>query len=652
MSEKNIHIRLRLLLLLSNSFLIISIKAQDSSAIHLKEFEIADTRFEKYPGILYLRVDTVFSALYSSFPLTTALEFQTGAYVRANSNGTSATISFRGTGADKTNVLWNGFHINSGSLGMFDLSLLPVSHADNLQIALGSASSVFGNASIGATVIMDHNCEYKSSWKIKSKQDVGSYGYLANSASAEVSNTRFSSYSGFTWQQANNDFLYQDKSLQGFPWLPMPQAQFNQITATQYVFYKPNHRNETGILLNYNQQYRQIPPSIGMALNQAAQFDRNIRAAITGKHILGRSSHLFTQWGAGYFMDELNYSDQNIHDSTWVHQAQVYFIQKWGGWKKIKLEWGAHYQIFVPIISQYNHAVIEHRISLMSQAVWTPKHWLSLFYSVRQQITPGFSPPVTGSLGSNWMLMKRKHHNLSLRTMLNNGYRVPTLNDRYWTPGGNPDLLPELSWNVEGGIRYEFNHPKISFSADLNGYSMWVNNWIAWTPQNAGYWSPVNVNFVRLAGFESNFSISGHRSRNFLWKISTQYHLTSAQDLNSGGGNKQLIYVPIHTSNTTAYLYFRGFFLLLTSKVCSERFIRTDNSLSLPAYFLGDATFGRKFTTRWLNISAECMIRNFTNTQYQSVENRPLPGIQFMGSLTLEWNKSHYYQIKKQKLKS
>lgn len=632
----------------ANVFLPFSLFAQEIPFVQLKEFEISDSQFDTYPGIRYLKLDTSFSSLYVSLPLTTSLEFQTGAYVRANGNAASATISFRGTSGDKTNVLWNGFHINSGSLGVFDVSLLPNNHAQNLQIALGAASSIYGNASMGATISIEHQPKFNSFWNVNTKQDVGSYGFYANSTNIEWNTDKINSQTYFTWQQAKNNFLYQDKSLPESPWLPMNQASFYQITATQCLHALLTPNNQLALLINYNQQYRQIPPAIGMALNNAAQFDRNIRIAFIGKHILDKSSHLFTQWGGGYFMDQIIYSDNSIADSSWVHQPQFYFIQKWGGWKKISIEWGGYYQLFIPIIRQYSGNVLEHRVSFFTQATWKPLNFFSLFYSIRQQFIPGFLPPITGSFGSSWILLNKKHHSICLRAVFNNGYRVPTLNDRYWTPGGNPNLLPELSWNVEGGIKYEWEKPHFSFSADANGYCMWVNDWIIWTPQSAGYWSPSNIKFVRLAGFESLFSFANHVNSHFLWKLSSQYNLTLAHDL-TFTNIKQLIYVPIHTANLSACLYYKEFYLSITSKFCSQRFIRADNSLSLPPYFIADVSIGRKFYTRYLNFSIDCIIRNLSNTQYESIENRPLPGIHFLASITFQFNKSHLLTIKNKK---
>lgn len=647
MSIFKLHIHSFLWLLTANIFFPFSLFAQEIPFVQLKEFEISDSQFDTYPGIRYFKLDSTFSSLYVSLPLTIALELQTGAYVRANGNAASATISIRGTSGDKTNVLWNGFHINSGSLGLFDFSLLPNNHAQNLQIALGSASSIFGNASMGATIYIEHQPKFNSFWNVNTKQDIGSYSFYANSTNLEWNTDKISSQTYFTWQQAENNFLYQDKSLPESPWLPMNQAGYHQITATECLHAKLNPKNQLALLINYNQQFRQIPPAIGMALNNAVQFDRNIRIAFIGKHILGKSSHLFTQWGGGYFMDQIMYSDNNIADSSWVHQPQFYFVQKWGGWKKISIEWGGHYQLFIPIIRQYSDNIFEHRVSLFAQATWKPLNFLSLFYSIRQQFIPGFLPPINGSFSSSWNLFNKNHHSISFRAVFNNGYRVPTLNDRYWTPGGNPNLLPELSWNVEGGVKYQWKKTRSVLSFDVNGFCMWVNDWIIWTPQPAGYWSPSNIKFVRLAGIESSASFTSLINQDFLWKLSTHYNLTFAHDL-TFPDVKQLIYVPIHTANFSAHLFYKGFYSLLSSKFCSQRFIRADNSLSLPPYIVVDASLGRKFNTRYFNFSIDCIIRNLTNTQYESIENRPLPGIQFLASIAIQFNKSNLLTIKNQ----
>ena len=55
-----------------------------------------------------------------------------------------STISFRGTGAGHTSVIWNGVNINQPTIGQTDFSLFPVFAFDDIRIFYGASSSIFG----------------------------------------------------------------------------------------------------------------------------------------------------------------------------------------------------------------------------------------------------------------------------------------------------------------------------------------------------------------------------------------------------------------------------------------------------------------------------------------------------------------------------
>ena len=58
------------------------------------------------------------------------LAASTPVFVKSYGRGSLSTVSFRGTGASHTKVLWEGININSPMLGQTDFSLLPVSFFD------------------------------------------------------------------------------------------------------------------------------------------------------------------------------------------------------------------------------------------------------------------------------------------------------------------------------------------------------------------------------------------------------------------------------------------------------------------------------------------------------------------------------------------
>ena len=64
--------------------------------------------------------------------LTDLLQFNTPLAFKSYGPGQLATVSFRGTSANHTAVLWNGIDINQPNLGQTDFSTLPVAGFDRL----------------------------------------------------------------------------------------------------------------------------------------------------------------------------------------------------------------------------------------------------------------------------------------------------------------------------------------------------------------------------------------------------------------------------------------------------------------------------------------------------------------------------------------
>ena len=66
--------------------------------------------------------------------------------------GAMATVSFRGTSSNHTQVLWNGISINSPQLGSFDFSQVPVYFIDNVSLIHGSVTPFASSGALGGTI--------------------------------------------------------------------------------------------------------------------------------------------------------------------------------------------------------------------------------------------------------------------------------------------------------------------------------------------------------------------------------------------------------------------------------------------------------------------------------------------------------------------
>jgi len=107
-----------------------------------------------------------------------------------------------------------------------------------------------------------------------------------------------------------------------------------------------------------------------------------------------------------------------------------------------------------------------------------------------------FSP----SLG----IVSEINQRLWLKLSLARAFRAPAFNDLYWPVYGNKDLKPEY------GNAYEMRVESSPVYNLFTGFSIFlreINNRITWLPTKEGLWKPQNVNYIRIAGLETEIHI-------------------------------------------------------------------------------------------------------------------------------------------------
>ncbi|PSQ94950.1 MAG: hypothetical protein BRD53_04950 [Bacteroidetes bacterium SW_7_64_58] len=104
-------------------------------------------------------------------------------------------------------------------------------------------------------------------------------------------------------------------------------------------------------------------------------------------------------------------------------------------------------------------------------------------------------------LGLNWQPFAQ-WPGLHVKAQFGRSFRVPTFNDRYWQPGGNPDLRPERSWGGDLGIRLDWSHGH----AEVSAFGHRRRDQITWQPTGNGYWAPKNA-----AALDLNARYTGRR---------------------------------------------------------------------------------------------------------------------------------------------
>ena len=151
---------------------------------------------------------------------------------------------------------------------------------------------------------------------------------------------------------------------------------------------------------------------------------------------------------------------------------------------------------------------------------------------------------------------------LSLNFNSGKVYRLPTLNDLYWVPGSNPNLLPESGYTSDLGLKFTISKKSIELSFCPNIFNRNISNWIIWLPEQT-FWTPQNLMEVWSRGLETrtelNYTLKDLSVKLSLlsgYVLSTNEKKKSENDLSVG---KQIIYVPIYSGTGKLSASYKSF---------------------------------------------------------------------------------------------
>lgn len=225
---------------------------------------------------------------------------------------------------------------------------------------------------------------------------------------------------------------------------------------------------------------------------------------------------------------------------------------------------------------------------------------------------------------------------LTIRAWYKNIFRVPTLNDLYYTQAGNRNLKPEFTkqWNV--GVEYQYT-PSASWFASIqaDGYINNINDRIVCLPLKGTYtWSMMNYGKTFCRGLNATGSVR-YSPKN--WNFSLLMSLTLQKDLNRTDPenedtyNKPICYSPTLSYGITGIIGWKYITLTISNLHVSERmWSYADPEDVLAPYNNVDLKLTGKF--KWFVASLE--VNDLFDVQYEHIPRYPMPGRNFKFTLS------------------
>lgn len=607
--------------------------AQELPTVNLETVEIVNIRLSPFAiGASTTSLDSSFIDLEAAPNLADLITNYTSAAVKSYGNGMLSTISFRGTGPSHTAVLWHGINISYPMLGQSDLSLLSIALSEQVTIQSGTGTALYGSGALGGTISLS-NAEPKIGTDISITQWFGSFGTFKNNIRASYASDKFFVKMATLWDQSNNDFEFANSTKLGSPTEIQQGADYNILGTALEMGVALGEQGNLNISGQYFNADRNLQPSMNANSPTDNQTDENIR--IRAKY-LHKTAKISWNINYAYLHDVIGFNGSKTFANQQVLRAEL--EKNLYNWLSFNV--AADYN-FIQIKSPF-YAVertSENRTNIWASMLFNPMNRLLVSINLRQSFNPKYKIPFNPSLGAEYLLVNRSGHQLHIKTLVAKGFRVPTLNEQYWQPGGNMNLKPEDSYSAEIGLSGK-SKKGLSFNYELTGYRMWVDNWILWRPQGS-FWSPENVKHVDVYGLEASGSLEHVLAAA---KIKWLGNYAFTKSINRTGidqfdrsVDKQLAYVPIHRATISSITEWHSWSFLLNAAFTSQRFVTADNEKSLPEYLLLNLRLDKSLRKGKYLFKGHVNVNNVLNTNYQSIENKAMPGINYLVGITVSY---------------
>lgn len=610
---------------------------QVNDTLLLSEVEIPSTRLAVYsPGGKFSMADSATVSVFKHKNIADLLAASSSVIVRDYGPGNSSLISIRGLEPRQTQVAWNGFNLNSASLGMTDASLIPVAVIDEAAIAFGTHTTTFGTSSLGGVVMLnneDPNFNQHTSASIYAYY--GSFSTVNSGLDLRLGGEKLESRTKVFFGSSENDFSFRNTAVKNEPLTTQSNSQFNYYGFDQHFSFRPGNKDLFQAGIWYQVYDRNIPPVMTIPESNASQKDSTIRGFIRYRHTFKNS--ILSIAGA-ILHDHQNYSDPE-HSILADYDITSTFIQAdhvWAINKRLTWSSGISVQSSSADFTEYNNSRYRNTAGVHTALRARFSSRLTGSLSFRKEYTNIEDPPLILKGEMQYIDQKKI---FSFHLAGGNHFNLPTLNDLYWVPGGNPDLESEQGFTAEAGtrIRPSAGLPELS----VTGFFMQVDEWIKWYPGENGIYNAENISKVRSTGVEINLKdeiLTGsltHKAE-FWYTFCNTQTLETNEPFAGDTEGKQLVYVPEHTAGIRYLLNWKKYTIRYNHRFTGTQFTNPDNTSKLDPFHLADLRVELRFKAGQHRLSVHLNINNIWDEEYQVLAWHAMPGRWYQAGINLQ----------------
>ena len=631
--------------------------------LKLKEVTIYSNRMQKKMSPVQILSGKELEKL-NVYSVADALRYFSGVQIKDYGGiGGLKTVNIRSMGSHHVGVFYDGIELGNAQNGVVDLGRFSLDNMEVISLYNGQKSAIFQPAKDYSSASAIYMQTRKPIFKGEKKNNLnigvkgGSFSTINPSLLWEHRfNERISSSISTEYMYTSGRYKFTYAKKDGYDTTAVRQNGDVRMLRLENAFFGKIPKGEwktKAYLYNSERGYpgAAVREEPGKFRHQDRQWDTNL-------FVQGSFQNYFKPWysllaNGKYAYDYLHYlSDPRLDVTTmyvdnyyrqqeiYASAAHLFTIYPWWSMSLSNdFQWNTLRADLIDFVYPTRNTILTSAATsfdfnrLMLQA--------SLLYTHVDDNTrtkganAGTKNKYTPSVIATWQPLTKLP--LNVRAFYKKVFRMPTLNDLYYTFIGNKDLKPEYTTQYDVGITFSHtwnNHWLKSLDLQIDGYYSEVDDKIIAMPtSNQFRWTMINLGHVEIRGLDA--AIRGEWGFGKV-ELSTLFNYTyqKAQDFTDPtsewyGG--QIPYIPWHGGS----IILNGSYQTWS---CNYSFIYTGERYEAVAnipenyaqpWYTHDFSLSKTFQWGKTGIRVTAEINNIFNQQYEVVQCYPMPGTSF-----------------------
>lgn len=596
----------------------------------------------------------------SSHNVADALRYFSGIQIKDYGGvGGLKTVNIRSMGTNHVGVFYDGIELGNAQNGTVDLGRFSLDNMESVTLYNGQKSAIFQPAkdfgSSGSIYLQTRMPQFEEGKKynVRASFKTGSFGVANPSVLWEQKlGQRISSSFSAEYLHSSGKYKFTYRMQEGYDTTAVRQnGDLNALRVEGGLFgqLKQGYWKAKAYLYNSERGY---PGAI-----VRNKFSHEDRQWDTNFFTQGTFKKDFTQWysllaNAKYAYDYLHYLADPKKDESLMYVNNHYYQQevytsvanRFNLFPWWEASFSADYQ-FNLLNADLRDFVYPRRHTLLASIATAMRFkqvelQASLLETFVHDTSSGTPAPDKQKLTPSFFVSWRPfpQSGLNLRGFYKRIFRMPTLNDLYYTFIGNINLEPEFTTQYDLGFTYSrtFNSTWLrSLEVQTDVYYNEVENKIVATPtSNFFRWTMVNLGNVEIRGVDVALQTGWKIGRNLTVSNRINYTYQRAQDFTDPksefyGG--QIPYIPWHSGSAVVNLQWRSWEANYSFIYTGERYSSQANipyNYQLP-WYTSDFSVSKGLKVWKGDLKLTLEVNNLLNQQYEVVICYPMPGTNF-----------------------